>query len=81
MLGNGEGLYAAAMRAAALLGETADERATLAERLRTPTPDLVRRLVLAVLMHGNRRALLRELDGVLLGLRAGYTKVQELRAS
>jgi hypothetical protein len=81
MLGNGEGLYAAAMRAAALLGETADERATLAERLRTPTPDLVRRLVLAVLMHGNRRVLLRELDGVLLGLRAGYTKVQELRAS
>jgi hypothetical protein len=80
-LGNGEGLYAAAMRAAALLGETAEERATLAERFRTPTPDLVRRLVLAVLLRGDRRALLRELDGVLLGLRAGHTKVQELRAS
>ena len=80
-LGNGEGLYAAAMRAAALLGETAEERATLAGRLRTPTPGLVRRIVLAVLLRGDRRELLRELDGVLLGLRAGHEKVQELRAS
>jgi hypothetical protein len=80
-LGNGEGLYAAGMRAAALLGETAEERATLAERFRKPTPDLVRRLVLAVLMHGNRRTLLRELDGALLGLQAGRERVAELRAS
>jgi hypothetical protein len=80
-LGNGEGLYAAGMRAAALLGETAEERAALAERFRKPTPDLVRRLVLAVLMHGNRRALLRELDGALLGLQAGRERVAELRAS
>lgn len=80
-LGNGEGLYAAAMRAAALLGETAEERAALAQRFREPTPDLVRRLVLAVLMHGDRRALLRELDGALLGLQAGRERVKELRAS
>jgi hypothetical protein len=80
-LGNGEGLYAAGMRAAALLGETAEERAALAERFREPTPDLVRRLVLAVLMHGNRRTLLRELDGALLGLQAGRERVAELRAS
>ena len=80
-LGNGEGLYAAGMRAAALLGETADERAALAERFREPTPDLVRRLVLAVLMHGDRRTLLRELDGALLGLQAGRERVAELRAS
>jgi hypothetical protein len=80
-LGNGEGLYAAGMRAAALLGETAEERAALAERFRKPTPDLVRRLVLAVLMHGNRRTLLRELDGALLGLQAGRERVAELRAS
>jgi hypothetical protein len=80
-LGNGEGLYAAGMRAAALLGETAEERATLAERLREPTPDLIRRLVLAVLMHGDRRALLRELDGALLGLQAGRERVKALRAS
>ena len=80
-LGNGEGLYAAGMRAAALLGETAEERAALAQRFREPTPDLIRRLVLAVLMHGDRRALLRELDGALLGLQAGRERVKELRAS
>jgi hypothetical protein len=80
-LGDGEGLYAAAMRAAALLGETPEERATLAEQFRAPTPDLVRRLVMAVLLHGNRRVLLRELDHALLGLRAGRERVTELRAS
>ena len=80
-LGDGEGLYAAGMRAAALLGETAEERTQLAERLREPTPDLVRRLVVAVLLHGDRPALLRELDGALLGLRAGRDRVAELRAS
>jgi hypothetical protein len=64
-----------------LLGETAEERAALVERFREPTPDLVRRLVLAVLMHGDRRTLLRELDGALLGLQAGRARVAELRAS
>src|SRR6185437_13104592 len=66
-LGDGEGSWAAAMRAAALLGETAEERADLVERFRTPTPDLVRRLLVAVLLHGDRARLLRELDGALLG--------------
>ena len=80
-LGNGEGLYAAAMRAAALLGETAEERAQLAERFRAPSADLVRRVLVAVLLHGDRRALLRELDASLLGLRAGRERVAELRAS
>jgi hypothetical protein len=80
-LGNGEGIYAAAMRAAALLGETAEERASLAARFRTPTPDLVRRLLVAVLTHGDRHGLLRELDGALLGLKAGRERVTELRAS
>jgi len=80
-LGNGEGLYAASMRAAALLGETAEERAQLAERFRAPTGDLVRRLLVAVLLHGDRRVLLRELDASLLGLRAGRERVAELRAS
>ena len=80
-LGNGEGLYAAAMRAAALLGETAEERAQLAARFREPSADLVRRLLVAVLLHGDRRALLRELDASLLGLKAGRERVAELRAS
>jgi hypothetical protein len=80
-LGDGQGLYAAGMRAAALLGETAEERADLVERFHVPTSDLVRRLLLAVLLHGNRPALLRELDGALLGLRAGRDRVAQLRAS
>jgi hypothetical protein len=80
-LGNGEGLYAAGMRGAALLGETAEERAELVERFRKPTSSLVRRLLVAVLLHGERRALVRELDGALLGLRAGRERVAELRAS
>ena len=80
-LGGGEGVWAAAMRAAALLGETAEERAELVERFRTPTPELVRRLLVATLLHGDRARLLRELDAALLGLRAGTQRVAELRAS
>ena len=80
-LGNGEGLYAASMRAAALLGETAEERAQLASRFREPTADLVRRTLVSVLLHGDRRVLLGELDSALLGLRAGRERVAELRAS
>ncbi len=80
-LGDGEGLWAAAMRAAALLGGTAEERADLVECFRSPTTDLVRRLLVAVLLHGDRARLLRELDSALLGLRAGRDRVAELRAS
>ena len=80
-LGDGQGLWAAGMRAAALLGMTADERADLAERFREPTPDLMRRLIVALLLRGERTTLLRELDQALLGLRAGPSRVAELRAS
>lgn len=80
-LGDGQGLWAAGMRGAALLGETAEERQELVERFRQPGPDLIRRMLVAVLMHGARRRLLRELDGALLGLRAGRDRVAELRAS
>jgi hypothetical protein len=38
-------------------------------------------MLVAVLLHGDRRALLRELDAALLGLRAGRERVAELRAS
>jgi hypothetical protein len=80
-LGEGDGTWAAAMRAAALLGETAEERGELAESFRTPTPDLVRRMLVAMLLHGDRALLLRELDQALLGLKAGRPRVAELRAS
>jgi hypothetical protein len=80
-LGGGDGQWAAAMRAAALLGETAKERADLFERFRAPTQDLMRRLLVVVLSHGDRALLVRELDDALLGLRAGPARVAELRAS
>jgi hypothetical protein len=80
-LGDGDGTWAAAMRAAALLGETAEERAELADAFKAATTDLVRRLLVAILLHGDRPALVRELDAALLGLRAGRARVAELRAS
>src|SRR3954470_1575559 len=80
-LGNGDGTWAAGMRAAALLGETAQERVDLVERFREPTLDLLRRMLVAVLLHGNRAKLLRELDQALLGLRSKPAGVAELRAS
>jgi hypothetical protein len=80
-LGDGQGMWAASMRAGALLGETAEERANLVERFQTPSSDLVRRLLVAILLHGNRARLVHELDGALLGLRAGRERVAELRAS
>src|SRR5579864_5632578 len=68
-LGGGDGQWAAGMRAAALLGE---------KSFGQPTSDLVRRLLIAVLEHGDRARLLRELDDALLGVSA---RVAELRAS
>jgi hypothetical protein len=69
-LGQGDGAWAAAMRGAALLGETPQERGDLAEKLREPSSELLRRLLVAVLLHGDRPALVGELDEVLLGTSA-----------
>jgi hypothetical protein len=80
-LGEGDGPWAGAMRGAALLGATPQERADLADRLREPTTDLVRRLLVEVLLHGDRRRLVRELDETLLSLRARPAQVAQLRAS
>jgi len=66
-LGEGDGAWAAVMRGAALLGETAGERAKLVDRLREPTCEIVRQLLVAVLLHDDRGALVRELDDTLLG--------------
>ena len=60
------------------LGETAQERAQLVDARREPTTDLVRRLLVAMLLHGNRRALLRELDATLLGSRTRCTAARKL---
>jgi hypothetical protein len=76
-LGAGDGLFAALLRAAALLGETPRERVELLDRLRLLgagdaaglTADLVRRALVEVLEDGNRPGLVRALDESLLGLR------------
>jgi hypothetical protein len=77
LLGSGEGLFAASLRAAALLGETPRERADLLERFRllangdaaAATRDLVRHSLVQVLEHGDRPGLVTALDEALLGLR------------
>jgi hypothetical protein len=79
-LGEGDGPWAAAMRGAALLGATPEERAGLAGCLREPTVELLRRLLVEVLLNGDRRRLVRELDETLLALRARPSSVAELRA-
>ena len=79
-LGEDDGAWAAVMRGAALLGETAGERAALVDRLREPTCELVRQLLVAVLLHEDRGALVRELDDVLLGAPARPATLQR-RAS
>ncbi len=78
LLGGGDGVFAASLRAASVLGETPREAAALLARLRllaagdaaSVTADLVRRSLVAVLEHGDRRELLKTLDETLLGLRA-----------
>ncbi|MFL6067789.1 MAG: hypothetical protein ACJ74N_08635 [Gaiellaceae bacterium] len=77
LLAGGDGTWAALLRAAVLLGETAEESGRLLERLKAgpPPPDLVRRALVEVVMHGDRVRLLASLDESLVGLAprpAGY---------
>ena len=80
-LGEGDGPWAAAMRAAALLGATPQERSDLAEQLRQPTCELLRRLLVAVLLHGDRGGLVRDLDEVMLGAAGVAVASLQQRAS
>jgi hypothetical protein len=68
------------MRGAALLGSTPAERSDLAGKLREPTAELLRRLLVAVLLHGDRRGLIRDLDDALLGATGAVASLQQ-RAS
>lgn len=84
VFGDGEGAWAAALRASVLLGESGRERAQLFDTLRglaagaaagAAAADAVRRSLVEVLMHGDRAAMTRALDESLLGVRprpAGY---------
>jgi hypothetical protein len=73
LLGGGDGAWAAALRAAVLLGETGRERAACLEMLRRPAEvgaaDLVRRALVETISRGSRRRLIGELDQSLLGVR------------
>jgi hypothetical protein len=71
LLGGADGLFAACVRVAVLLGETGQERAGILAKLRDGEPDgeLVRRALVETLMHGDRLRLVERLDESLLGLR------------
>ena len=84
LLGGADGLWAAAVRAAVLLGETGRERADELERLRSLTrgepagraaAEAVRKAVVETLAHGDRAGLIESLDEAMIGVRprpAGY---------
>jgi hypothetical protein len=78
LLGCDEGPWAAAMRAAVLLGETARDRAELLASFRAlldgdgpggRAEDAVRRALVETLLHGSRDELVHALDESLLGVR------------
>jgi hypothetical protein len=79
-LGEGDGLWAAAMRGATMLGATSQERGDLAQQLQQPTCELLRRLLVAILLHDDRRGLVRDLDQALLGVAGAVASLQQ-RAS
>jgi hypothetical protein len=77
LLGGQDGLWAAAARAAVLVGDQSADRGELFARLRSLTgggrtgaddADVVRRALVEALMHGDRAGLLHRLDESLLGL-------------
>jgi len=84
LLGGPDGLWAASVRAAVLLGETGRDRAEQLQRLQAlargepvgrKAAEAVRKAVVETLAHGDRAALVASLDDALLGVRprpAGY---------
>ncbi len=84
LFGGVDGLWAAAMRAATLLGETSRDRAALVEGLRAlargeragpDAPETIRSALVEILLGEDRARLLAALDDAMLGLRprpAGY---------
>jgi hypothetical protein len=75
LLGGSDGLWAAAVRGAILLGETPHARAELQDLLSgDPDPDVVRRALVETILHGDRPSLVRTLDQTILGLRPAPTR-------
>jgi hypothetical protein len=69
LFGAGDGLWAATLRAAVLLGEPGRERAEQLSELRTLSPAAVRQTLVETLVYGDRVELVDALDETLLGLR------------
>ena len=74
LLGNGDGAWAASMRAAVLLQENGKDRVELLRALNgehagAASRDALRRALVETLLHGNREQLVNTLDETLLGLR------------
>jgi hypothetical protein len=82
LLGGTDGLWAATVRGAILLGDTPRARAELQDRLTgDPSADAVRRALVEALMHGDRARLVASLDESILGLRAPPTSYFAARAA
>jgi hypothetical protein len=90
LLGSRDGFFAAAMRAASLLGESGRERADVLGVLRSlggrsagaeGARDAVRRALVETLVHGERLALVKALDEALLGARPRPATALELQAA
>ena len=74
LLGNGDGEWAASMRATVLLQEKTRDRLELLGQLRaehagSAARDAVRRALVEALLHGNRQELVLAIDETMLGLR------------
>jgi hypothetical protein len=83
-LGSGDGLWAASVRAAVLLGESPRERAQIHSRLHDlasrDAADAIRRVLVELLRAPDRRRLVAELDETLLGLRQRASQRAPVRA-
>jgi len=80
LLAGNDGLWAGAVRGAILLGETPRARAELQDRLSgDPDPDVVRRALVAAVLHGDRARLVASLDESILGLRPAPQAAVALR--
>jgi hypothetical protein len=75
LLGGTDGLWAAAVRGAILLGDTPRARAELQDRLSgDPEADIIRRALVETLLHGDRPELIASLDESILGLQPAPTR-------
>jgi hypothetical protein len=89
LLGRGDGLWAASLRASILLGETARERAECLNALRglesaradPAAAEAVRRALLETVTHGERQRLIAALDESLLGVRPRPSGASALQAA